>query len=508
MSLFELDEGRLVPAEFGHEAEGGFSDEVLETVRRQVLEIVSRPLFPITWRDVTRPLDPEDSPRLTALDASGQVVAVEVVRSLSADRLIDSLSRLADAASMSWTDLARQYPGGLESFRAGWTAFRQAMPTAPPNGPRLILVASKISPEVRPALDVLASSGIEVHEMSLRETSNGRVFLDVDAVGPRLYGHRLAVLSEGAVVSPALVADAASPAEEAPALAPAQLAPTGTPTPAAPAPSAPAPAAPVSSSRRSRRATEPAAPSQLALDEPVLVEPLVPEPVVVEPAGGRGAGAHAASYPPPPEPPAAAVQQDVLGRRSQPASFDHQQQPAVADHPPHLRRRSRSRAQKATVSHAATPVGSHAAPATTATSPGFTPQDEAQQKTQQTGQQQSVQRSSQAGPRWRPFPSRQEVHTAEPAPPPRLAHDAQGLSALAFVLGQDAPLALRPQRRTPAGAYLSSQGVLITPQGQFTDPTAALVAAGFPGQDGWTSWYLGDAEGPSLAEAIAELNED
>lgn len=78
MALFEIENGRLVPAQFGREVPDGFTADVLQAVRSQVLEIVSRPLFPIAWEGGTGSND--DAPRLTALDAAGQVVAVEVVK--------------------------------------------------------------------------------------------------------------------------------------------------------------------------------------------------------------------------------------------------------------------------------------------------------------------------------------------------------------------------------------------------------------------------------------------
>lgn len=203
MALFELDEGRLVQAQFGREVREGLTPDVLNAVRSQVLEIIARPLFPITWRDFSRDAAASRGPRLTALDASGQVVAVEVISTLDADILIDSLSRLADTAAMSWTDLASEYPGHVDGFRSDWAQFRSAMPPSPPNGPRLILVSGSIHPDVRPALDVLSASGVEVHEMSLRQMSNGRSFLEVSAVGPRMYGHRanLLVADTGSVAA-------------------------------------------------------------------------------------------------------------------------------------------------------------------------------------------------------------------------------------------------------------------------------------------------------------------
>lgn len=197
MALFEFDNGRLVPAQFGRPLDSGLTGDVIDAVCGQVLEIVSRPLFPITWRDIVRGHEEdEDSQRLTALDATGQVVSVEVITHLDSDTLISSLSRLADTAALSWSDLAREYDGGLDAFRHGWMQFRDAMPPSPGAGPRLIVVTGEIDPQVRPALDVLANSGVEVHEVQVRAMSNGRVFLDVVPVGSRLYMHSPALLSQ------------------------------------------------------------------------------------------------------------------------------------------------------------------------------------------------------------------------------------------------------------------------------------------------------------------------
>ncbi len=204
MTLFELENGRLVPAQFGRDVPEGFTPEVLGAIRAQVLDIVARPLFPITWSHMGRRDFDAQGSRLTALDASGQVVSVEVTRELDSDRLIDSLSKLADAASLSWESLAARYALGPDNFKREWVQFREAMPPSPPNGPRLVIVASSISDDVRPALDVLSASGVEVHQMSLRQMGNGRAFLDVEVVGPRHYSHRPSHLVEMSTVLPAL----------------------------------------------------------------------------------------------------------------------------------------------------------------------------------------------------------------------------------------------------------------------------------------------------------------
>ena len=214
MALFEFEDGHLVPAQFGYPVSYDLGPELVDAICQQVLQIVSRPLFPVTWRDMTGQ-DDEETPRLTALDVTGQIVSVEILKLLDSETLITSLSRLAIVASLSWSDLAGEYPTGSEGFRAGWAQFRDSMPPAVGPGPRLIMVAGEIDPSVRPALSILATSGVEVHLMNLRQMSNGRLFLDVNAVGPRLYGHAPQLLGSLAAAS-AIAAGSASAVPEAP----------------------------------------------------------------------------------------------------------------------------------------------------------------------------------------------------------------------------------------------------------------------------------------------------
>ena len=214
MALFEFEDGHLVPAQFGYPVSYDLGPELVDAICQQVLQIVSRPLFPVTWRDMTGQ-DDEETPRLTALDVTGQIVSVEILKLLDSETLITSLSRLAIVASLSWSDLAGEYPTGSEGFRAGWAQFRDSMPPAVGPGPRLIMVAGEIDPSVRPGLSILATSGVEVHLMNLRQMSNGRLFLDVNAVGPRLYGHAPQLLGSMAAAS-AIAAGHAPAVPEAP----------------------------------------------------------------------------------------------------------------------------------------------------------------------------------------------------------------------------------------------------------------------------------------------------
>ncbi len=251
MALFEFEDGHLVPAQFGYPVSHDLGPDLVDAICQQVLQIVSRPLFPVTWRDMTGQVG-EETPRLTALDVTGQIVSVEILKLLDSETLITSLSRLAVVASLSWSDLAAEYPSGPEGFRAGWAQFRDSMPPAVGPGPRLIMVAGEIDPSVRPALSILATSGVEVHLMNLRQMSNGRLFLDVNAVGPRLYGHAPQLLGSSAA-APAITAGSV-PVEASAESAECEATPDATEQDEAPA--IPAPPAPPSADTDEENAAE------------------------------------------------------------------------------------------------------------------------------------------------------------------------------------------------------------------------------------------------------------
>ena len=258
MALFEFEDGHLVPAQFGYPVSHDLGPDLVDAICQQVLQIVSRPLFPVTWRDMTGQVG-EETPRLTALDVTGQIVSVEILKLLDSETLITSLSRLAVVASLSWSDLAAEYPSGPEGFRAGWAQFRDSMPPAVGPGPRLIMVAGEIDPAVRPALSILATSGVEVHLMNLRQMSNGRLFLDVNAVGPRLYGHAPQLLGSSAA-APAITAGSVPAEPEASAesaeFESAEFESTIDASEQDEAPAIPAPPAPLSADTDEENATE------------------------------------------------------------------------------------------------------------------------------------------------------------------------------------------------------------------------------------------------------------
>ena len=180
MLLFEYDAGHLYAARLGTTPSREVDPEVMDAVRDSVLEIVGRPLFPVQWQGSegthAAPAEPH---RLVAMDPSGQVVSVEVLGALDSVSLVAALARSGRTAGLGWVDLAAMYPRGAGAFRRDWNAFRESLPPRPIPGPRLYVVTGAIHHDVRPALEMLADSGVEVYEVAQRESTDGRTFVEI-----------------------------------------------------------------------------------------------------------------------------------------------------------------------------------------------------------------------------------------------------------------------------------------------------------------------------------------
>ena len=523
MALFEFEDGHLVPAQFGYPVAQDLGPELVDAICQQVLQIVSRPLFPVTWRDMTGQ-DDEETPRLTALDVSGQIVSVEILKELDSETLITSLSRLAEVASISWSDLAAEYPSGPDGFRTGWAQFRDSMPPAVGPGPRLIMVAGDIDPSVRPALSVLASSGVEVHLMNLRQMSNGRLFLDVNAVGPRLYGHAPQLLASAAA-APELAAateqaaplDDRAPAESAIPAPPEESAeasndedsetPTTRPTPKVaphlrevftypmdeepPAPFKPA-AEEAADEQSSDEAVEASRDEAELGDEQPDSEPEVRADVAagaqdaevvaesdesaqsaVEAAESEVSEQRAESEVEPVEDSEvelADAQADEQPAGEQPSSEDEKPR---WERPAHMSRRATRRAREESTEL----NDGGATDAATAS---------------------SVDRSDESP----------EVTQARAEGLPVLGRDEAGLRTLAEILGQDTPLVARSELGLPADLVLSANGAISGAGLTYPSLDTLLTARGLGHIDAWGQVRIGDRLGPTLAEALDEINRE
>jgi len=519
MALFEFEDGRLVPAQFGYPVAQDLGPDLVDAICQQVLQIVSRPLFPVTWRDMTGQ-DDEETPRLTALDVSGQIVSVEILKELDSETLITSLSRLAEVASISWSDLAAEYPSGPDGFRIGWAQFRDSMPPAVGPGPRLIMIAGDIDPSVRPALSVLATSGVEVHLMNLRQMSNGRLFLDVNAVGPRLYGH-----------APQLLASAAAAPELAAATE--QAAPLDDRAPAESAiPAPPEESAEASNDENSETPTTRPTPKVAPHLREVFTYPMDEEP----PAPFKPAAEEAAEE--------QSSDEAVEASRDEAELADE-----LLDHDDNATQDADEAQECEAADEPADNVADESdvdahdeadAPAEEPRSEEASAQDDEPQADEQAGEQPS---SEDEKPRWeRPaHMSRRatrrareesaelndggatdaatassvdrsdespEVTQARAEGLPVLGRDEVGLRTLAEILGQDTPLVARSELGLPADLVLAANGAISGAGLTYPSLDTLLTARGLGHIDAWGQVRIGDRLGPTLAEALDEINRE
>ena len=550
MALFEFEDGHLVPAQFGYPVAQDLGPDLVDAICQQVLQIVSRPLFPVTWRDMTGQ-DDEETPRLTALDVSGQIVSVEILKELDSETLITSLSRLAEVASISWSDLAAEYPSGPEGFRTGWAQFRDSMPPAVGPGPRLIMVAGDIDPSVRPALSVLATSGVEVHLMKLRQMSNGRLFLDVNAVGPRLYGHAPQLLASAAAV-PELAAatEQAAPLDD--------RAPAESAIPAPPEEGGEASNDEDSETPTTRPTPKVAPHLREVFTYPMDEEPPAPfKPAAEETAGGEDAEVVAESD----ESAELAVESVESEVSEQPAESEadsvEDSEGAEAeladellDHEDNTAQESAEAQEREAADAPADDVADESdvdarddadAPVDEPRSEeSADPADEQHADEQQTEEQPAAEEEK---PRWeRPAHmsrratrrAREEsaelndggatdaatassVDRAEESPEvaqaraeglPVLGRDEAGLRTLAEILGQDTPLVARSELGLPADLVLAANGAISGAGLTYPSLDTLLTARGLGHIDAWGQGRIGDRLGPTLAEALDEINRE
>ena len=537
MALFEFEDGHLVPAQFGYPVAQDLGPDLVDAICQQVLQIVSRPLFPVTWRDMTGQ-DDEETPRLTALDVTGQIVSVEILKEIDSETLIPSLSRLAEVASISWSDLAAEYPSGPEGFRAGWAQFRDSMPPAVGPGPRLIMVAGDIDPSVRPALSVLATSGVEVHLMNLRQMSNGRLFLDVNAVGPRLYGHAPQLLAS-ATAAPEITAATEQPApfeESAPAES------------AIPAPAEEGAEAlnEEDSETPTTRPTPKVAPHlREVFTYPIDEEPPAPwKPAAEESSTEDFSDEQSVSET------AEHAEHTVHGDDSEDAEAELADE--LLDHEDNVAEAREHEAAEENADDVAdeSDVDAHDdadAPVDESHSEEAPEQADEQQAddactddAQQADEQQTPEEEK---PRWeRPAHmsrratrrAREEsselnddgatdaatassVDRSEESPEvaqaraeglPVLGRDEAGLRTLAEILGQDTPLVARSELGLPADLVLAASGAISGAGLTYPSLDTLLTARGLGHIDAWGQVRIGDRLGPTLAEALDEINRE
>ena len=164
MAMYELDGNHLLPVRLGRSADAITLSHSLVAIQRQIVDVLRRPLFPLAWDEL------DGGASLTALDATGQVVVVEVLERVDSTGLLAAMSRLTQAATAGRREIASRYAGGLGAFSQDWNEFREAMPAQAEAGELPLFVGGDES-----ALEELAGVfeiiGAAVHRMGSVESA-------------------------------------------------------------------------------------------------------------------------------------------------------------------------------------------------------------------------------------------------------------------------------------------------------------------------------------------------
>lgn len=511
MALFEFDAGRLIPAQFGTPLESGLTAEVMASLRLQVLDVIDRPLFPVAWANTEGDQQPDGGPHsLTALDPSGQVVLVELMARLDPVSLIAALSRLGQVSGQGWMDLAQRYPGGADAFQLGWAEFREVMPTSSAAGPRLILVIGEIDSSITPALGLLCQSGVELHQATTRKMSNGRRFLEVQVLSPislqltrpqLTRGRGQAQLAASSVAS-AAEADGSSSSASVTSPPPVTSTPTASPDqiPASFSPVASPVPMPAPNLADNSKLTENTSASSATSPIPQRAVPVSQAKPVAKPVttqvkvSGTGSSGNASN---------GKTRRIVRHRVVPPLNIPQRQREARSSRIPQTGSIPTSNSLK-TSSVAANPVVS--SPVTTSpvtANPAVTAP--------------SMRNSTIPGnnaPMAMPVstpPAAPASSSSRPVRYEQLGRNATGLAAIAAVLGLETVLLWQSPTGQIVEGLLLQDGQVEVGQGQKTNDLvkAFLLAGGQPDRyNPWQVWCLGNLQGPSLAEALNEVNRE
>ena len=101
-----------------------------------------------------------------------------------------------------------------------------------------------------------------------------------------------------------------------------------------------------------------------------------------------------------------------------------------------------------------------------------------------------------------------EVTQARAEGLPVLGRDEAGLRTLAEILGQDTPLVARSELGLPADLVLAANGAISGAGLTYPSLDTLLTARGLGHIDAWGQVRIGDRLGPTLAEALDEINRE
>ncbi|MGJ9462091.1 hypothetical protein ACRQDJ_07055 [Actinotignum sp. GS-2025g] len=178
MGVFSLRGGQFhraaPPADLPEETRAS----VAEALRAQIAEFLDFPAFQVAW---TRPEGESGTASLVALDATGNIISVDIIDILDGAALLAALARSAQHATLDRREITRLFPGGPHDFSSAWQEFTAVNPPIPEPAPRLSIFAFAIDPDITDAVRALAGAGVQVWQVTILERAAG-ILLSVDEV--------------------------------------------------------------------------------------------------------------------------------------------------------------------------------------------------------------------------------------------------------------------------------------------------------------------------------------
>lgn len=178
MGVFSLRGGQFHLAAPPADLPEGTRASVAEALRAQIAEFLDFPAFQVAW---TRPEGERGTASLVALDATGNIISVDIIDVLDGAALLAALARSAQHATLDRREITRLFPGGPHDFSTAWQEFTAVNPPIPEPAPRLSIFACAIDPDITDAVRALAGAGVQVWQVTILERAAG-ILLSVDEV--------------------------------------------------------------------------------------------------------------------------------------------------------------------------------------------------------------------------------------------------------------------------------------------------------------------------------------
>lgn len=207
MAMFEVDAGHPVPVQPTPRTPDDSPAEITRTDTELLANALGEAIFPIAHAQH------RDDPYLTALDARGALVVIEILQALNKTTLVHALCKAGKQRRLSRAGVAQLYAAGPDQFAADFSQFRRSLATTgflepTPDATRLIILCSSSDLETLDALEFLQQAGprIEVKRIG-----------DIKSASNALEAHEQSAQSQEPQLHAADIANAAAAQSSEPA---------------------------------------------------------------------------------------------------------------------------------------------------------------------------------------------------------------------------------------------------------------------------------------------------